>query len=71
MTGNVIAHNMIRGRVHVPHADCGGYNAPGILLFADFRFPGDLGASSASTASRGTRSPPGRRVIVAAPRPRS
>jgi hypothetical protein len=44
VTGNEIAHNVIRGWVHVPHTDCGGYNAPGITLFADFRYPGDLGA---------------------------
>ena len=46
VTGNVIVHNEIRGTVRVPASDCGGYNAPGILLFADFRYPGDLGAAA-------------------------
>jgi hypothetical protein len=37
VAGNVIARNVISGRVRVPADDCGGYNAPGILLYADFR----------------------------------
>jgi hypothetical protein len=45
VTGNVIAHNEVRGRVHVPWDDCGGYSAPGIVLFADWRYPGDTGAT--------------------------
>ena len=45
VTGNVIAHNEVRGRVRVPPDDCGGYNAPGIVLFADWRYPGDTGAT--------------------------
>jgi hypothetical protein len=45
VTGNEIAHNRIDSRLSVPETDCGGYNAPGILLFADFRYPGDLGAA--------------------------
>ena len=44
VTGNEIAHNRIDSRLQVPHTDCGGYNAPGIVLFADFRYPGDQGA---------------------------
>jgi hypothetical protein len=38
VTGNEIAHNRIDGRLQVPPTDCGGYNAPGIVLFADFRW---------------------------------
>ena len=38
VSGNLIADNRIRGRLRVPADDCGGYNAPGILLFADFRW---------------------------------
>jgi hypothetical protein len=45
VTGNVIAHNVVRGRVRVPPDDCGGYGAPGIVLFADWRQPGDTGAT--------------------------
>ncbi len=45
VTGNVIAHNEVRGRVRVPSDDCGGYGAPGIVLFADWRYPGDTGAT--------------------------
>ena len=45
VTGNVIAHNEVRGRVRVPSDDCGGYRAPGIVLFADWRYPGDAGAT--------------------------
>jgi hypothetical protein len=44
VTGNEIAHNRIDSRLHVPQTDCGGYDAPGIVLFADFRYPGDEGA---------------------------
>jgi hypothetical protein len=44
VTGNLIAHNRIRSWLRVPLTDCGGYNAPGIVLFADFRYPGDQGA---------------------------
>jgi hypothetical protein len=40
VSNNEIAHNVIHGWVHVPHTDCGGYNAPGIVLFADFRWGG-------------------------------
>jgi hypothetical protein len=32
-----IAHNDVRGRVRVAADDCGGYDAPGIVLFADWR----------------------------------
>jgi hypothetical protein len=35
---NTVAHNHISGTVHVASGDCGGYSAPGIVLFADFRF---------------------------------
>jgi hypothetical protein len=43
VTGNMVAHNAIRGLVHVPPTDCGGYDAPGVVLFADHRYPGDTG----------------------------
>ena len=45
VTGNMVVHNAIRGQVHVSASDCGGYGAPGITLFADFRYPGDTGAA--------------------------
>jgi hypothetical protein len=35
--GNLVARNSIRGRLRVPDDECGGYNAPGIALYADFR----------------------------------
>ncbi|HEX9187499.1 MAG TPA: hypothetical protein VGB87_10530, partial [Vicinamibacteria bacterium] len=44
VTGNLIAHNEVEGRLHVPGDDCGDYAAPGIVLIADFRYPGDTGA---------------------------
>jgi hypothetical protein len=44
VTGNVVAHNDVSGWVYVPSDDCGGYGAPGILLFADWRYAGDTGA---------------------------
>jgi len=37
LSGNLVARNSIRGRLRVPGDDCGGYNAPGITLYADFR----------------------------------
>jgi hypothetical protein len=37
VSNNVIARNQIRGPVLVPRGECGGYNAPGIALYADFR----------------------------------
>jgi hypothetical protein len=45
VAGNVVAHNDVGGRVHVPADDCGGYDAPGIVLFADWRYAGDTGAT--------------------------
>ena len=45
VTDNLIANNTIEGPVRVRSDDCGNYNAPGVTLFADFRFPGDLGAT--------------------------
>jgi len=45
VTGNRITHNEVEGRLRVPGGDCGGYAAPGILLIADFRLPGDTGAA--------------------------
>ena len=45
VSGNLIAHNEVRGRVRVPSSDCGGYGAPGVVLFADWRYPGDTGAT--------------------------
>ncbi|HEX9189866.1 MAG TPA: hypothetical protein VGB87_22510 [Vicinamibacteria bacterium] len=44
VTGNLIAHNEVEGRLRTPAGDCGGYAAPGILLIADYRYPGDTGA---------------------------
>jgi hypothetical protein len=44
VTDNEIAHNRVGSWLQVPQTDCGGYNAPGIVLFADFRYPGDKGA---------------------------
>jgi hypothetical protein len=37
LTGNSVVRNSIRGRLRVAPGDCGGYNAPGIALYADFR----------------------------------
>jgi hypothetical protein len=37
LTGNSVVRNSIRGRLRVASGDCGGYNAPGITLYADFR----------------------------------
>jgi hypothetical protein len=37
ITGNVVARNSIRGLLRVAADDCGGYNAPGIVLYADYR----------------------------------
>jgi hypothetical protein len=34
---NLVARNTIRGRLSAPDGDCGGYSAPGIVLYADFR----------------------------------
>jgi hypothetical protein len=45
VSGNVITRNTVTGQVRVPAADCGGYNAPAITLYADFR-GGALGAFS-------------------------
>jgi hypothetical protein len=47
---NLVTENMIRGQVWVPPGDCGGYNAPGILLYADFR--GGAPGASEITANR-------------------
>jgi hypothetical protein len=44
VSGNVITRNTVTGQVRVPAADCGGYNAPAITLYADFR-GGALGAT--------------------------
>jgi hypothetical protein len=38
VTGNVIAHNTLRGVLTVPATDGGGYNGSGIVLYADFRY---------------------------------
>jgi hypothetical protein len=37
VSGNLVTRNLMRGRLRVPDGDCGGYNAPGIVLYADFR----------------------------------
>ena len=44
LSDTLIAHNEVHGQVRVPTDDCGGYNAPGVVLFADFRSSGDSGA---------------------------
>jgi hypothetical protein len=38
VTDNVVSHNKIRGTVQVSPTDCGGYNATGIVIYADYRF---------------------------------
>ena len=43
VTDNVVSHNRISGTVHVSSGDCGGYNATGIVIYADFR-PGRFGS---------------------------
>jgi hypothetical protein len=45
VTGNLVAHNDVRGRVRSGRDECGGYDAPGIVLFADWRYTGDTGAT--------------------------
>jgi hypothetical protein len=44
VSDNVVTNNVIGSNVRVSPSDCGGYNAPGIVLYADFRF-GALGAT--------------------------
>ena len=62
VSGNVIAHNQVLGRVWVPGNDCGGYSAPGIVLFADFRW----GATGATlTGNRVTKN----RVLLSSRNP--
>ena len=63
VTGNVIAHNEVRGRVRVPSDDCGVYDAPGIVLFADWRYTNDAGATIAG--NRVTKN----RVSISSTRP--
>ncbi len=45
VSDNLITGNTVQGAVRVGPDDCGGYNAPGVVLYADFRFVGDLGAT--------------------------
>jgi hypothetical protein len=47
ITGHRVAHNTVKGTVRVSPGDCGGYDATGITLYADFRF-GRAGASTVS-----------------------
>ncbi len=47
VSDNVVSHNKINGTVHVSQGDCGGYNASGIVIYADFR-GGRLGAKDIS-----------------------
>jgi hypothetical protein len=47
ITGNTVWYNEVGGTVFVSPVDCGGYDAAGILLFADFR-SGEPGALSIS-----------------------
>lgn len=44
VSDNLVSHNRISGTVHVSAADCGGYSATGIVVYADFRW-GRLGSS--------------------------
>jgi hypothetical protein len=44
VSDNVVANNQITANVRVAAGDCGGYNAPGVVLYADFRY-GALGAT--------------------------
>jgi hypothetical protein len=37
---NVVSHNKVTGTLHVYENDCGGYNASGIVIYADFRWGG-------------------------------
>jgi hypothetical protein len=37
VSGNLVARNSIRGVLRLADDECGGYNAPGIVLYADFR----------------------------------
>ena len=41
---NVVSHNRISGTVRVSPTDCGGYNATGIVVYADYRW-GRLGST--------------------------
>jgi hypothetical protein len=38
VSGNVVSHNKITGKLHVDPADGGGYNGSGIVIYADFRW---------------------------------
>jgi len=40
LAGNFVTRNSVRGRLRVADDDCGGYNAPGIVLYADYRSGG-------------------------------
>jgi hypothetical protein len=62
VSGNLVAHNDVRGRVRVPEDDCGGYDAPGIVLFADWRDGAD---GAKITGNRVTKN----RVSIASTRP--
>lgn len=42
---NIVTHNTIDGTVHVDPIDQGGYNASGIVLYADFRWNRDGAAN--------------------------
>ena len=44
---NTVRHNKVKGTLHVPNGDCGGYNGSGIVLYADFR-GGAAGAEAIS-----------------------
>jgi len=48
VTGNVVAYNTIRGVLAVWADDCGEYNGSGIVIYADFRYVGYLGAEEIS-----------------------
>lgn len=45
VTGNVVSNNTISGTVHVSPVDGGGYNASGIVTYADYRW-GRAGAAA-------------------------
>jgi len=44
VSDNIVSHNRITGTVRVSAGDCGGYNATGIVIYADYRF-GRLGST--------------------------
>jgi hypothetical protein len=54
LAGNLVARNSIRGRLRVAPHDCGGYNAPGIVLYADFRGGASGGVLEGNVVTKNT-----------------